>query len=67
MNWFIMGKSTKLWAMAALLYIYVAAALSLVACSNDNPVTPDADESTVTIPMSEEAAEMRADIKAAGG
>lgn len=41
--------------------------LSLVACSNDNPVTPDADESTVTIPMSEEAAEMRADIKAAGG
>ena len=67
MNWFIMGKSTKLWAMTALLYIYVAAALSLVACSNDNPVTPDADESTVTIPMSEEAAEMRADIKAAGG
>ncbi|MBR0263975.1 MAG: alpha/beta hydrolase, partial [Prevotella sp.] len=41
--------------------------LSLVACSNDNPVTPDADESTVTIPMSEEAAEMKADIKAAGG
>ena len=67
MNWFIMGKSTKLWAMTALLYIYVAAALSLVACSNDNPVTPDADESTVTIPMSEEAAEMKADIKAAGG
>ena len=67
MNWFIMGKSTKLWVMSALLCIYVAAALSLVACSNDNPVTPDADESTVTIPMSEEAAEMRADIKAAGG
>lgn len=41
--------------------------LSLVACSNDNTVTPDANESIVTIPMSEEAAEMRADIQASGG
>ena len=35
MNWFITNKSTKLWAMTALLCIYVAAALSLVACSNE--------------------------------
>lgn len=67
MNSFVMNRSTKLWVMTTLLYIYVAAALSLVACSNDSPVIPDADGSTVTIPMSEEAAEMRADIKAAGG
>ena len=41
--------------------------MTLAACSKDGPVTPDAGESTVTILMSEEAAQMRADIKAAGG
>lgn len=62
-----MNKSTKLWAMTALLNIYVTATLSLVACSKDDPVIPDVDESIVTIPISEEAAKMRADIKASGG
>lgn len=53
--------------MTALLNIYVTATLSLVACSKDDPVIPDVDESIVTIPISEEAAKMRADIKASGG
>ncbi len=53
--------------MTALLYIYVTVTLSLVACSSDNPVIPDVDESLVIISTSEEAAEMRADIKASGG
>lgn len=53
--------------MTALLNIYVTATLSLVACSKDDPVIPDVDESIVTIPISEEAAKMRADINASGG
>ncbi|MBQ9660825.1 MAG: hypothetical protein IJV37_06120, partial [Bacteroidales bacterium] len=56
------------WIIMKKLSILVAAiAMTLAACSKDGPVTPDAGESTVTILMSEEAAQMRADIKAAGG